>query len=159
MKPKLIGLVGLAGAGKNTAADVFIRAGYQDVAFADEIKRIARQMGWTGEKTGTGRELLQNIGMAGRAYDPNVWINIVKWCNPIRFGAPTVITDVRFQNEADWIKRAGGLLIRIVRPSIEQGTHASETEQNSIQVDGSVINDGSVAELHIRIEKLLNETI
>jgi len=159
MKPKLIGLVGIAGSGKNTAAEVFTNAGYQEASFAQPVKQIAMQMGWTGEKTGAGRALLQDIGMAGRKYNPNVWVDCMKWCNPVRFGAPTVITDVRFQNEADWIKRAGGMLIRIVRPNIEQGTHVSETEQNSIQVDYNVINDGSVTELHIKIEKLLNETI
>lgn len=152
----LVGLVGLAGSGKNTAAEVLVKAGYKEAAFADPIKQIAMQMGWTGEKTGSGRKLLQDIGMAGREYNPNVWIDILKWCNPIRFGAPTVITDVRFENEADWIRRAGGKLIRIVRPSIEQGTHASETEQNGIHVHWSVLNDGSVADLHIQIESILN---
>lgn len=157
MKVNLIGLVGIAGSGKNTAAEVFVKAGYQEASFAQPVKQIAMQMGWTGEKTGAGRALLQDIGMAGRKYNPNVWIDIMKWCNPVRFGAPTVITDVRFENEADWIRRAGGKLIRIVRPNIEQGTHISETEQNGMQVNWSVLNDGSVADLHIQIETILND--
>lgn len=152
----IIGLVGNAGAGKDTAAEVFFRAGYQRAAFADPIKTIAVQhYGWDGVKDERGRKLLQDLGMAGRLYDPEVWIRHMRWSNPIRYGKPCVITDVRFENEAQWIRRQGGKLVRILRPYIPVIQHVSETEQKSIACHYEIINGGTVQDLHIIIENLI----
>ncbi len=45
MKPLLLGISGLAGSGKDTAADIFVaKHGFVKVALADPIKRIARDL-------------------------------------------------------------------------------------------------------------------
>jgi len=152
----IIGLVGNAGAGKDTAAEVFFRAGYQRAAFADPIKTIAVQhYGWNGVKDERGRKLLQDIGMAGREFDPEVWIRHMRWSNPIRYGKPCVITDVRFENEAQWIRRQGGKLVRIVRSDIPVIEHVSETEQKNIACHYEIVNNGTVQDLHTTIEDLI----
>jgi hypothetical protein len=65
-----------------------------------------------------------------------------------------VIPDVRFKNEVDAIKTAGGKLIRITRPNAglsgSAGQHRSETEQTSIpdsEFDGVIVNGGTLAGL------------
>jgi hypothetical protein len=156
MNPTIVGLVGNAGAGKDTAAEVFFRAGYQRAAFADPIKTIAVQhYGWNGVKDERGRKLLQDLGMAGREFDPEVWIRHMRWSNPIRYGKPCVITDVRFENEAQWIRRQKGKLVRIVRPDIVQIQHVSETEQKSIACHYEIVNAGTVQDLHKVVEDLI----
>lgn len=152
----IIGLVGNAGAGKDTAAEVFFRAGYQRAAFADPIKTIAVQhYGWDGVKDERGRKLLQDLGMAGREFDREVWIRHMRWSNPIRYGKPCVITDVRFENEAQWIRRQGGKLVRIIRADIPVIQHVSETEQKSIACHYEIVNNGTVQDLHTLIEDLI----
>jgi hypothetical protein len=51
-----------------------------------------------------------------------------------------VISDVRFPNEADWVRDNGGVLIRIVDGTQHTDCHPSETEQLSIKEDLSLFN-------------------
>jgi hypothetical protein len=64
-----------------------------------------------------------------------------------------VFTDGRFRNEVLGVKRAGGVVLRIDRPIVQDGfsdaakLHASETEQSTIPAwwfDDVVKNDGSL---------------
>ena len=77
-------------------------------------------------------------------------INLQRW----------VVTDVRFPNEADHIREAGGKIIKVVRPEREgtQGdTHASETNIDNIDPDFLVINDGALEDLARKVEGLFPE--
>lgn len=71
---------------------------------------------------------------------------------------PVICDDVRFPNEADALREAGFLILRIVRDETVRlesiGTHrrsatrhSSETEGDSIRVDGTISNTGDVAAL------------
>ena len=72
--------------------------------------------------------------------------------------AGVVITDVRFKNEIVKIKKAGGFLVRVVRPGFDgsvgiQG-HASESEQKTIpdsDFDLIINNDGTTKELFMKV--------
>jgi len=71
-----------------------------------------------------------------------------------------VVPDLRFRNELEAIQCAGGVTIRIVRPGSgldgEAGQHASEVEQLGIrdeEFDAVVLNTGSVADLHDRVNE------
>ena len=229
----IIGFSGLAGSGKDTAADFAVREGYAKVALADEMKRIvatvygfSEQALWgpsaersapnnnypRGEHTYgagtvcavcgfaaisvstvsgatvhleppcylTARYALQLLGTEwGRACHPDTWVNMAigharklrampltkMYCGPMgvhersagcnvaaahsqitRCGsanAGVVFSDVRFLNEMEAIKKAGGILIRLKRGWPKDlkvimdlcrgvggaGMHASETEQ------------------------------
>ena len=151
MKPSIIGFIGLAGSGKDTAAQALINNGYRRVAFADHIKFVAGQCGWDGAKDERGRKLLQDIGMALRAYDEDTWVNCVQDSNAFRFNHNLVITDVRFLNEAKFVKRNNGIVIRIVRPGQVAENHESELKQSEVPADYEVANDGSVEDLHTKI--------
>jgi hypothetical protein len=144
---KTIGFTGLAGSGKTYAATWFrFRSGKGSVwSFASEIKSIATRMGWDGQKDDRGRKMLQDIGSAGRAYDPWTWVAKMPTDHPI------IIDDVRFINEAEAIKDAGGIVVRIIRPGLTAMDHESEIEQSHIIADYTLINDKEIEE---ELEKL-----
>lgn len=59
--------------------------------------------------------MLQHVGSLERTKDPDVWLNKVRERVAAEEPAVAVITDVRYPNEADWIKQADGVLLKIVR--------------------------------------------
>lgn len=74
-----------------------------------------------------------------------------------------VLTDVRFRNEVLALKRAGGKVFRITRPSpskTAKGNHASESEQSSIPnwwLDGVLNNDGTKVQFENQVRALTDE--
>lgn len=153
---KHIGLIGLAGSGKDTAAEALGEFGYWKAAFANHLKQLAYEFGWDGKKDERGRALLQDLGMAARKYNPRFWIEQLTW--PIKSRAhnlPQVFTDVRFQNEADYVRSIGGIIVRIVRPGIISGNHESELKQSEIPADIEIVNDGTIEDLHNKIRAII----
>jgi len=154
---KSIGLIGLAGSGKDTAARGLVKLGYRRLAFADELKSLAFYFGWDGEKDEDGRKLLQELGMAARRYNARFWIQCLnKQIVRERLKEPFVFTDVRFQNEADYVRSIYGIIVRIVRPGQIADEHESELNQSQIVADYEVVNDGSIEDLHKKIAELTN---
>ena len=142
-----IGLIGLAGSGKDTAALALMERGWNRVAFADALKVKALGMGWDGKKDARGRRLLCDLGMAMRAYDPHFWIHRTR----MAAGPPWVFTDVRFANEADFIRGLGGIIVRVIREGLAVGDHESEAGQLAIRSDQSILNDGTIERLHAQL--------
>lgn len=154
---KHIGLIGLAGSGKDAAADALEKTHYR-YAFAGRLKSIARLFGWDGQKDERGRALLQDLGMAGRKYDQDIWVNGIKrLLGPEVLKSKLVFTDVRFQNEADYIRSIGGTIVRIVRPGQIAQNHESELKQCEISADIEIVNDGSIEDLHQKIRAILTK--
>jgi hypothetical protein len=69
-----------------------------------------------------------------------------------------LITDCRFPNEADTVKKKGGLVIRVTRP---QGNltdlHPSETSLDGYSFDYVINNDGPLDTLLPKVKIFLNE--
>lgn len=63
-----------------------------------------------------------------------------------------VFSDIRFQDELDYIKKLGGTIIKVVRPSLnnnEFSQHISEKNISSlINVDYEVVNDHNIPHLY-----------
>lgn len=94
------------------------------------------------QKPGSIRQFLQNYGTElFRKQTPYYWTD--KWLDSIIGYNNIVVDDLRFLNEAEVIKNVGGIIIRIVRPSLgEQGdTHASEMEMDSIVADYTIVGN------------------
>jgi hypothetical protein len=67
-----------------------------------------------------------------------------------------VISDVRFENEAAWVRRQGGLLIHLVRPGLAAvEAHASEAGIVEVGGDAYIENDGTIEELHRKVYAVL----
>jgi len=153
---KHIGLMGLAGSGKDTAAKGLVKCGYRRAAFADELKSLAFYFGWDGEKDEAGRRLLQDLGMAARRYNARFWIQYLnKQLVRDRLRDGIVYTDVRFQNEADYVRSKGGIIVRIVRPEQIAENHESELKQCEVAADIEIVNDGTIEDLHNKIKQLI----
>lgn len=184
-RPALIGLMGRAQAGKDTAAEALVAAGWQRVAFADPLRELAYRtdpvvetvhdggtahvrlswlvdrLGWDAAKMFPDvRRLLQRLGAEGvrGVIGDDTWIGLaVDAIGRHRAsGVPVVVTDVRFPNEADVIRRLGGVVVGVVRPGHAPvaSTHPSETEQAAIAPDATVVNDGTRGELQDQVRLL-----
>jgi hypothetical protein len=118
----------------------------------------------------TPRELLQVVGtdlfrvtlqkcLPHMELRPSLWVKRMEmWIDEVPTQKDIVITDCRFVDEACMIKRRGGVVVRVVRPGItEDDTHASETEQNNIEADYTIVNDGSILELHQKVSDLYKQ--
>lgn len=120
----------------------------------------------------TPRQILQRLGSdVARNIHPDTWVrylmNQIKnksilvpspnRTSPINFcvkGASEkyAVVDVRFQNEAQAILDNGGVLIRIVRPSLKSvDEHISETEGDDIEVNSTILNDSTLEVFHQRV--------
>jgi hypothetical protein len=108
------------------------------------------------EQSMTIRELLQKIGTdAIRNYvHHNAWVNCLM--SKYNYEDLWVITDVRFPNEAEAIRNAGGVLIRIERDSPMKSNHISETALDSFNDWDYIINNkGTLDELRDEVHYIL----
>lgn len=138
----IIGLIGFAGSGKGTVADILVaKKGYTKLAFADAVKdATAAIFGWPrfllegdteesrewreqkdewwSEKTGkyiTPRNMLQLMGTEiGRdMLHPDIWIHALE--RRMELYPNVVIADVRFPNEMRFIQEKGGFIVHVKR--------------------------------------------
>ena len=67
-----------------------------------------------------------------------------------------IITDTRFPNEAEAIKKAGGIVIRVNRPGVQPiNPHPSETSLDDWGFDAVINNDSDVADIVHKVGLLL----
>ena len=162
--PLVIGLTGYAGSGKDEAARLMMtnnRHVFARVSFADELKSTLRSLGWNGRKDEAGRLLLQDFGMFVRErVHPDAWIRQV--ANHIavlqRDGYDIALTDVRFLNEIEFVRRLGGEIWRINRPGVGPvNDHVSEREWTTVEPDRVIENDGDITQLRHRVDAALEQ--
>lgn len=68
-----------------------------------------------------------------------------------------VISDVRFQNEADIIKELGGILIKVYRKNLKNNdTHSSETNIMKIKSDFMIYNDSTIENYYENLKSILS---
>lgn len=146
----IIGIAGKAESGKDTAAGFittvyphrYYRRGFADALKRDALAQWSRDHGpYTPEvvaampvervlacanllKSGNAafRSLLQDLGKARRATDPDYWVSrlLRDHMEYSRYGLiQMVVPDVRFPNEVDAITYLGGLVLRLERPGHE----------------------------------------
>lgn len=173
--PRLVGLTGAAGSGKDSLADYLVENyDYHKYSFASPIKHaLCAMFGWRYEwwedrefketvNPDIGfspRQLAQTLGTewGRRTLTVDFWVRRaqLEWkrlneINDETYGRlpMMVIPDVRFDNEARWIYDAGGIVIHIVRPDAEPVTpHVSEVGISPRYVDAVIANDGTLSEL------------
>lgn len=107
-----------------------------------------RQMTW--------REMLQRFGteMGRNVFGENFWVDQFWLDHDLK--EKLVITDVRFNNEAESIKKRGGKIIQIHRSSCDtEDSHASELGIDSDLIDASIHNESDFLTLHLTIDELL----
>ncbi|MFJ9213008.1 hypothetical protein [Streptomyces sp. NPDC102264] len=126
---------------------------WEDHSYTEDVRlsALVTEMGWERAKDEFPevRRILQELGAAIRAIDPEFWIRAVLTMVTAanEHGVPAVVTDVRYPNEAESLKRAGFHLVYIDRPGVPQLDHESEGALTAEDADHIVINNGSIADL------------
>jgi hypothetical protein len=168
---EIVGLSGWARSGKDTLAKRLIENhGYTRISFADAMREALYKlnpeidvdgydmklatavdlMGWEQLKEVSSgiRGLMQRMGTeVGREmFGEDFWVNLAM--NRIPDGSKIVVADVRFKNEADAIKAAGGQVWRIVRDGVGPANdHISEIALDDYSFDAIVLNTGGIENL------------
>ncbi|MBB5934582.1 deoxynucleotide monophosphate kinase family protein [Streptomyces zagrosensis] len=188
MSYRHVALMGRAGAGKDTAAARLVsRYQFVRVAFADPLKDsalgldpivgaestsygslpirlsdVVRRYGWDRAKNSYPevRRTLQNLGETVRTDDPDFWLRMAldKVRTADRRSLSVVVSDVRYANEADALRCAGALMVRIERPEATAGgeaaRHVSELDLDAYPADVTIPNTGTVADLDALVDAL-----
>jgi hypothetical protein len=171
----IIGLSGYARSGKDTVANFLVEEhGFKRLAFADTIRefllkinpiafddmRVAELVqiyGWDVAKSKDEvRRLLQDIGVAARnMFGSDFWVE-----QAFAKADPTVnyvVSDVRFPNEADYIKDLAGSVWRINRWGVAPiNKHESEVAMDMYDFDVVLDNDGTIKKLEGLVNLKLN---
>lgn len=152
----IIGISGKRGSGKDTLGKVLInKYGFVKVSFAKRLKELAKEMyDLTNEQVDgmlketidprygiTPRDILIGLGNDGRKYDPNVWIRLAFQGLP---DGKYIVTDLRYKNEAKYLKDHGAMLVRLNRAKelnvygVQELDTLSETDLDNYQFDLTV---------------------
>ena len=168
----LIGIAGRARSGKDTVANFIVAAigGYR-YSFADPIRAMLAPLGvdmsdpyWQARKEEpipalgvSPRRMMQTLGTEwGRQLiNPDLWL-IMAHQRLLQNGPGMVISDVRFDNEAAWIRKHGGRIIHVIRPDTKAvEAHASEDGIEMQDTDARLFNSGTLEELQLSVRELL----
>lgn len=179
MKSLLIGLTGHMGCGKSVVAEhLHSTLGFHPpLAFADPLKDMLCAMlqenrasleklkrsnePFVGDVT--VRRALQTLGTEwGRQLHPDLWVllmerslrKIAQWQDV----PGIVIADVRFENEAHFIREHGGVVVHIFRPDTPVDSNAPHISERGVDfhpADFTLDNTGSLPELYRRTEELV----
>lgn len=178
--PNIIGITGRKRHGKDTLGDYLVKNyGYIKIGFADALKEACKNIfGFNYEQLyGTlkeaddeywktsPRKILQFVGtdlfrdkISEILPDvkQDIWIKVVEkqiLDNPQN---KYVITDVRFENELEFITKHNGLKIKVQRDLLNNNdTHLSESFIDNLNTDFTIKNNGTLDELY----QILNDII
>lgn len=179
----LIGLVGPAGSGKDTAAQRLVEQhGFVAYALAEPIRTMlyalfseanipSGQLFSPESKAqpidalhgATPRHLMQSLGTewGRKLVGEDVWLTVAERHLGLLAGDEPVadrivITDVRFANEAAWVRRHGGTLVSLERPGAglqgSTASHSSEAHITEIDTHLALMNNGSIAALWDQVD-------
>lgn len=160
--PHFIGIHGAARAGKNTVADIISAhyPYYAQYAFADPLKKMLRiGLGLVdaqlyGELKDvvdnrygcSPRHLQQTLGTEwGRELiNQDLWVRVA--AERLEGGFPTIITDVRFDSEADFVRK-DGIIVHVIGRGGIAGDHSSEAGITPHENDRYIFNTHGKSEL------------
>ena len=180
---KLVGLTGKKYAGKSTFANHMEElAFFTPLSFASPIKKGAKAMfNYTNQQMNdptlkekvdpelgfSPRQAMQALGTEGvrNALGLDVWVRLAqreatKFLDMNYPRNRVVFDDVRFDNEAQWIRKLGGLIIHIINPdepkSYAADPHQSENGINHHMDDMVVTNSKSAgpAAFQLQVHKI-----
>ncbi len=153
----ILGIAGAKQAGKTTLANELMHH-YKLVhlSFAAPMRQfVAKLLGVSGHELEkmkeqpidwldnvTPRHMLQSLGTEwGREMvHPDLWVRVLLHNIP---PSGAIISDVRFVNEAELIRKKGGLILKVERPGTGHGDgHISEKPLPDELVNATILNNG-----------------
>ena len=177
---KIIGLTGPAGSGKDTVRQMLEQNHHcTGLAFADPMRAMLAPLldlcgvgnEWMTQRElkelpipGLGqsyRVLAQRLGTEwGRSIDPDFWVKVAaaSMAEVMNIKGPNtafVISDVRFDNEAQWVKDHGGVIWHIHRPAAQAvAAHQSENGIRPELVDLNILNNNTLSDLDFKVMQM-----
>lgn len=161
---KIIGIHGKARSGKDTIANFLLalRGGYI-YSFADPIRAMLIPIGvdmndpyWLKHKEDvipalgvSPRRLMQTLGTdwGRQMINGDLWLILAKQ-RLLNYGPGMIVADVRFENEAAWVRSQGGVMLHVTRPGVAPvEDHVSETGVVAAPADMKISNDGTLEDL------------
>lgn len=181
---KLIGLTGAAGSGKSTVADFLTETqGFVSISLADPLRAGLKAMlglteaelhdrsmkespiDWLGRSP---RELMQTLGTEwGRQHvAPDLWLRVAtRRITVLRASSPClhvdgiVVSDVRFGNEAQWLRDQGGELWQLARDEAGlEGATAKHPSERGVLGDVVIFNNSTLDDLFDLVVERLART-
>jgi hypothetical protein len=184
----IVGIKGKIGSGKTLSSNIIREIfPFTEYAMAYPIKKIGDVLGFTNaELYGTQSQKLEknkHWGISGREFMQifgtdicrdvlptkipqmdKIWVRCFDIFCSDHCDENIIVSDVRFIDEAQAIKKCGGFIIEIQRPqkSIGQNDdivreHISETESDQIIPDFIIKNDSDIAELTTKIYNTITD--
>ena len=174
----IIGVSGYARSGKDTIAEVLtMNYGFKRLAFADNIRKavkvldpilengkrvneMVKEFGWEVTKAQPEmRRLLQVFGTeVGREmFGENFWVDqVFRQIEAEDRDSNFIITDVRYPNEADLVRKKGGQIWRVSRSVIKPiNGHSSEFAMDNYDFDRVITNDSDIKDLESHIFSIM----
>jgi len=152
----IIGFMGPQGAGKTTAADHLMHHGFTRLNIKDGLHRELKENmpdvlnqilldydlpdyeSLFSQKPKIFRRLMQNYGTeVRRGDDPRYWIDILEKSMAQAEASHFAIDDIRFFNEADFVKLNGGVIVYIAGEP-NNDSHSSEQERQDLAPDFTI---------------------
>lgn len=184
----LIGITGKARSGKDTIADYLLQhKWFETISFANPVKRgIQAAFNLPADKLNEDKEqIIPELGYSKRQLyqlfgtefgrnilGEDIWVKsaqltlnkIVERSHKqpgIFIDVPgVVISDVRFDNEAEFVKKNNGIIVEVRRESATAvNDHVSEAGINPMLIDYVIENNGTIQQLNDRINEILENEI
>jgi len=181
----IIGICGLKGSGKDTLGNILVeKYGFEKLSFAETLKDIVsiifswdRKLlegnttksrkfretidnWWSKElqKEITPRKMLQFIGtdLFRNNFHKDIWVKIIERKLINNNSKNIVITDCRFLNESEIIKKLGGIIIKINRNINNIDIHSSEQQITTIKPNYIIENDKDINHLYQQTKKIMD---
>jgi hypothetical protein len=183
MKPILIGLHGPTGVGKDTVCNIIRLISpveTQRLAFGDALKAAVKAaFGLSDEwlqddlKTVTHpywkltpREMFQLAGTEAfrGTFGADFWVRRLEMAMEAdtQYFGMFVVTDVRFESEANWIRERGGMLVHMSGPQRRADVshaHSSNTPLPKVRGDYNLPNLGSLKMLNDDVRDLVDRVV
>lgn len=163
-----LALIGNAGAGKNTIADILTSDyGYEQYGFADALRdfveatdeRYAAAITYYGYEQAKRtdpyvRDKLKKVGKTARdLIHPDIWIySLLDRLPP---AGPVVVTDVRYENEVDALVDEGFEFITVTRPDYRDS--GVELDLPARPSSYQIINDGDLVDLFDKVHEVVTQ--
>ena len=173
----IIGFKGYKQSGKTTSAMYlcqehgFKRANFKDGLVSeilDNLPDVLIQLGHVynmkinelfEQKPPVMRALMQNYGTdLRRKENPDYWVK--QWEEMVaNLQGNIVVDDVRFKNEAEAVRKAGGIIVEVVNSDSDHiDLHVSETEGVMIEADFTIeCRKGDLECIYKNIESILSD--
>lgn len=183
----IIALCGAKGSGKDTVAkkigELYSHVSrVKTVAFADPIKKMVQHIfdldpssedqydkfkrtqvtydlrGYMTH-TVTGRHVVREIGMLMRSYNESQFVKYVNDAIDSNPGWIWVVTDLRFDNELEFLRNKGAFIVKLKRADASSDGHITERGFDDEQCDAVMNNDLPIEHLGVRVIETFDKVI